>query len=76
MPLSKHIDIKYHWFCSWINETTAKIVTVDTDLQKADILTKPLGKNNFPAKRKMLMGSVRWKLQAAACAPSGTYRPR
>ena len=55
-PQSNHISVKYHWFCSWIDGTTAKVVAVDTDLQKADILTKPLGKNDFPMKRKMIMG--------------------
>eukprot|EP00957_Ditylum_brightwellii_P067509 5125313-Ditylum_brightwellii.AAC.1 len=52
----KHICVEYHWFHSWINGTTAKAVDVDTDLQKADILTKPLGENGFPIKRKLIMG--------------------
>eukprot|EP00957_Ditylum_brightwellii_P211709 15366495-Ditylum_brightwellii.AAC.1 len=55
-PCSKQIGIKYNWFRSWIDGVTACIKSILSALQKADILTKLSGKNEFPSKRKMLLG--------------------
>eukprot|EP00957_Ditylum_brightwellii_P089522 6816945-Ditylum_brightwellii.AAC.1 len=53
---SKHIGITCHWFRSWIDGVTACVKSITSALQKADILAKSLGKNEFPSKRKMLLG--------------------
>eukprot|EP00957_Ditylum_brightwellii_P206830 15350181-Ditylum_brightwellii.AAC.2 len=55
-PRSKHIMVKYHWFCWLIDGLTACVRPITSALQKADILTKPLGNIEFATKRKMLLG--------------------
>eukprot|EP00957_Ditylum_brightwellii_P211584 15366340-Ditylum_brightwellii.AAC.2 len=54
-PCSKHITVKYHWFREWINNKDSPFI-IASDLQKADILTKPLGNIHFREKQQMLMG--------------------
>ena len=39
---SKHIDIKYHWFRSMIQDASVYLQYIKTDDQRADILTKVL----------------------------------
>eukprot|EP00957_Ditylum_brightwellii_P185230 14105249-Ditylum_brightwellii.AAC.1 len=41
-PCSKHIGVKYHWLCSWINEPSNGIVVqhINSKEQQREILTK------------------------------------
>ncbi|GFH61161.1 hypothetical protein CTEN210_17637 [Chaetoceros tenuissimus] len=57
-PQSKHFAVKYHWFRSKLksDDYEIKLLPIDTSLQKSDIMTKGLGRSEFPAKRKLLMG--------------------
>ena len=55
-PRSKHIAIKYHWFRSHIIAGEVEMVYLQTDQQRADILTKPLTEIKFKVGRKMIMG--------------------
>jgi len=52
---SKHYAIRTHWFRSHLDERT-KVVKIDTAIQKADILTKPLVQARFEAVRMLLCG--------------------
>jgi hypothetical protein len=55
-PRSKSITIKYHWFRSHLSNSSIVIRHIDTDLQRANILTKPLTRFQFEREREMLMG--------------------
>ena len=55
-PNSKHYGVKYHWFREKRKELNISIHHIDTHLQKADIFTKGLQRNEFELKRKMLLG--------------------
>ena len=55
-PNSKHYGIKYHWFREKLDELQIEINHIATHLQKADIFTKGLPKNEFEPKRRMLLG--------------------
>ena len=55
-PRTKHYAIKLHWFCSKLELHNIKIEKISTDQQRADIFTKGLQKNKFPAIRKLLCG--------------------
>ncbi len=57
-PSSKHFAVKYHWFRSKLDtpDYNIKILPIDTSVQKADLFTKGLGKNEFKNKRRLLMG--------------------
>ena len=55
-PQSKHFAIKYHWFREKLHEYNIQILPIDTSMQKADIFTKGLGRNDFQTKRCLLMG--------------------
>ena len=46
-PHTKHIEIKYHYFWSFVANGIVKIQHVDTREQIADILTKPLDSQFF-----------------------------
>ena len=52
---SKHYAIRTHWFRSHLDDNT-KVVKIDTAVQKADILTKPLVRSRFEAVRMLLCG--------------------
>ena len=54
-PRTKHIAIKYHHFRSFVG-TKIAISYIHTDMQKADIFTKPLSDASFFRLRFMLMG--------------------
>ena len=43
----KHVDIRYHFICEYIEEGRINIVYVSTDKMIADTLTKPLGTMKF-----------------------------
>ena len=55
-PRSKHYAIKQHWFRAHLKPNSIEVVKIDTNFQKADILTKPLGVEKFRAIRKLLCG--------------------
>eukprot|EP00957_Ditylum_brightwellii_P065888 4996917-Ditylum_brightwellii.AAC.1 len=57
-PQSKHFAVKYHWFQLKLksDDYEIKLLPIDTSLQKSDIMTKDLGRSEFPAKQKLMMG--------------------
>jgi hypothetical protein len=46
---SKHIEIRYHFICDWVQRGAVQLQYISTDEQVADILTKalPRGKHVF-----------------------------
>ena len=55
-PRSKHYGIKIHWFRSYLKPNRVEVVYINTELQKADLLTKGLPREKFEALRKLLCG--------------------
>jgi hypothetical protein len=55
-PRTKHIALKYHHFRSHVKSGRVDISYCPTDLQLADILTKPLPSESFYTLRYMLCG--------------------
>ena len=61
-PRTKHLAIQYHHFRSWTvkglngEDPKIKINYISTELQEADIMTKPLAKQQFESLRKRLCG--------------------
>ena len=55
-PRSKHYAVKYHWFRSKLQETRTTIKYIESNQQKADILTKGLTTDTFRVIRKLLCG--------------------
>ena len=55
-PRSKHYAIRTHWFRSQLIPNQIEVKKIDTTIQKADILTKPLGRTQFKAIRMLLCG--------------------
>ena len=58
-PRSKHYAIKYHWFRQFTQSTSDEQVFVekiDTTYQRADLLTKGLGRIKFEFLRSLLCG--------------------
>jgi hypothetical protein len=55
-PRSKHYAIKYHWFRSHLKPNKVEICKIDSNKQKADILTKGLTKDKFESIRQLLCG--------------------
>ena len=55
-PRTKHIALKYHHFRSFVRDKTISVKYVESEEQIADILTKPLGDNQFGVLRKKMMG--------------------
>merc|ERR1712176_700513 len=57
---TKHFAIKYHWFRSHIyphdKSSTITVKRIETNLQRADMLTKGLPRPKFEALRKLLCG--------------------
>jgi hypothetical protein len=51
---SKHIDVKFPFLSSYIDEGKIFIEFVDTNRQLADILTKSLGRLRFTEVKKMI----------------------
>ena len=54
-PASKWYDINLHWFRSHLNERVV-VKRIDTSVQWADAMTKPLGVEVFRRIRKLFMG--------------------
>jgi hypothetical protein len=56
-PRTKHIGVKYHFFKSHIGEASGiSLDKIDTNLQKADILTKGMAPQKFAEMRMLLCG--------------------
>jgi len=55
-PRTKHIAVKYHFFREHIQNGNINIEPIDTSIQVADILTKPLPRPSFKSLRHLLMG--------------------
>lgn len=53
---SKHIAVKYHFFCSHVASGSIKIFKIATTEQNADIFTKGLVRSIFESIRKLVMG--------------------
>ena len=53
---TKHIDVKYHHVRSLIVDKVVEVEKIDTDFQKADVLTKDLGTVKFVRNRRLLLG--------------------
>ena len=53
---TKHIGIKYHWIRSKIQPNSIDIRPIDTEQQRANIVTKGLTRYEFEVKRKLVMG--------------------
>ena len=54
-PNSKHIDIRHHFIRERVERGEFKVVHVRSDLQRADLFTKPLPKETFCAHRDFVM---------------------
>ena len=46
-PRTKHLNIKYHHFRSFVQDGSVSVQYVNTEQQKADIFTKPINQNVF-----------------------------
>ena len=55
-PQTKHLNIKYHHFCSFVQDGSVSVHHVGTEDQIADIFTKPLNMELFQQHRKALLG--------------------
>jgi len=55
---SRHIDVRHHFLRELVKEQTIKIEHVDTSLQHADVLTKPLDTRAFRVHRDFLLNRV------------------
>ena len=55
-PRTKHIALKYHHFRSFVKAKRVTITYCRTELQKADLLTKPLSDALFFRLRSMVLG--------------------
>jgi hypothetical protein len=54
-PRSKHYDCRVHWFRSHLSREI-KVEKIASELQLADLFTKPLPRETFEKLREMLMG--------------------
>jgi hypothetical protein len=55
-PRSKHYAVRVHWFRSHLEPNRTTVEKIESANQKADILTKPLGRTLFERLRLMLCG--------------------
>jgi hypothetical protein len=55
-PRTKHINIKYHHFRSYVNDDTISIHPITSEKNPADMLTKGLGVNKLRHNRFRVMG--------------------
>ena len=55
-PRTKHINIVYHHFRSYVREGSIQLHSISTRDQIGDIFTKPLSKDIFTRHRKKLLG--------------------
>jgi hypothetical protein len=55
-PRSKFYPIMYHWFRSWLKPKQIEVTYVESNLQKADMLTKFLSVDVFERNRRLSCG--------------------
>jgi len=55
-PRTKHLNIKYHHFRSFVQDGSISVHHVNTEEQTADIFTKPLNQDLFQKHWKSLIG--------------------
>ena len=55
-PRTKHLAVKLHCFRSYVNYGEVSVHKIDTSLQPADILTKPLNAELLQRHRNTIMG--------------------
>ena len=55
-PRTKHINLVYHHFRSFVRDKTVTVHAIGTLDQTGDVLTKPLDQNLFQKHRKVMMG--------------------
>jgi hypothetical protein len=55
-PRTKHINIKYHHFRSYVNDESISIHPITSEKNPADMLTKGLGVNKLRTNRFRVMG--------------------
>ena len=55
-PRTKHLATKLHRFRSYVNSVEISVHKIDTSLQLADVLTKPLNSELLQRHRKTIMG--------------------
>ena len=55
-PRTKHINTKYHHFCEHVKSKAIKILSISSEEQQADIMTKPLSEELFLKLQKLLLG--------------------
>ena len=55
-PRTKHINVQYHHFRSYVNQGDIKILPIDMTDQRADILTKPVAATILTKLRLHIMG--------------------
>ena len=56
-PRAKHVDIKFHQVRWLVEKEVVDVQFIETDLQKADILTKSMGAVKFFRCRLLLLGA-------------------
>ena len=62
---TRHIDIKWHVLCQWVEQDLIRLERVPTAINIADIFTKQIGPLLFKMHRDYLMGSVTPKYSSA-----------
>ena len=55
-PRTKHINVAYHHFRSFINSGDISVHDIDTTMQRADIFTKPVNETLIQRHRLSIMG--------------------
>ena len=55
-PRTKHLAMKLHHFLSYVNSGEISVHKIDTSLQLADVLTKPINTKLLKYHRKTIMG--------------------
>ena len=55
-PRTKHLNNRLHHFRSYVDDGTISVHHIDTELQPADYLTKPLNEETFVRHRKTIQG--------------------
>ena len=55
-PRIKHINVKLHHFCDYVDRGEITKHAINTEHQPADMLTKPLNEKLLPRHHKTIMG--------------------
>ena len=71
---TRHIDIKWHVLCQWVEQDLIKLERIPTALNIADIFTKQLGPLLFKRHCDYLMGRVPPQYSSAYCQFYGEYK--